>query len=262
MTSEVLAIRAASGLVNLMAGQPVSGAIKDSTVAQISAALFYQTNVFAKLTADRGFQNLFNDTIYNQIKLDFNEYIDAKARTSPKSFHHVYEWGKTGDASGRLFKLNKISENGLSFKINYELLDSKSFVPATTSNHRHVFIKKAEVMEQGKTVIIAPRFSERLVFKLDGETIYMPKGRSVTVTKPGGVATKNSFLFAYRHFFTGQLVNNSIKRSGFQRLFNSSMTKALKIPVQIKKVQYKFSPNSIATEAEASVARAFSGVGV
>lgn len=260
MASEVMALQAASGLVKLMAGQPVSGAIKDSTVAQISAAIFYKTNVLAKLTSNPAFQKSFNNTIFNQIDKDFGDYIDSKATVSPKSLHHVYEWDQTGVKEARLFKLNRISDIGLGFTVNYELMDSKSFVPAKGSRNRHVFIKKAEVMEQGKTVIITPRFSERLVFELDGETIFMPKGQSVTVTKPGGVATKNSFISAYKHFFTGNLVNMSIKKSGFQRLFNSAMTRALDTPVSIKKVQYRFSPNSVASQAEAALLAAFSGV--
>ena len=255
-----MALQAASGLVNLMAGQPISGAIKDSTVAQISAAIFYKTNVLAKLTSNLAFQNTFSKTLFAQINKDFGEYIDAKARTSPKSFHHIYEWGQVGSKEARLFKLNKLSQDGLSFKLNYELLDSKSFVPSENSNHRHVFIKKAFIMEQGKPVVIRPRKSERLVFDVNGYTVFMPKGQSVTINKPGGVATKNSFMSSYKYFFTGQLVNMSIKKSGFQKLFNSSMTKALTVPIQIKTVKYKFSPNSIASEAEAALLAAFSGV--
>ena len=67
MASEVLALQAASGLVNLMSGQAVSGTIKDSTVAQISAAIFYKTNVMAKLISNVGFQTLFTNTILKQL---------------------------------------------------------------------------------------------------------------------------------------------------------------------------------------------------
>jgi len=260
LTSEAIALQAASGLINLMTGRPMSGAIKDSTVAQISAAIFYKTNVMAKLTSNASFQNTFNKTIYNQINKDFVDYIDAKARTSPKSFHHIYEWGKVGDREARLFKLNNISQTGLSLMINYELLDSKSFVPSSNSNHKHVFVKKASVMEEGRSVVISPKYSERLVFDINGYTVFMPKGQSVTVSKPGGIAVKNSFLSAYKYFFTSNLVNMSIKKSGFQNLFNSKMTKALNVPVHIKTVKYKFSPNSIANEADAALLAAFSGV--
>lgn len=257
MASEILAIRAASGLVNLMSNKPMSGAIKDSTVAQISAALFYKTNVMAKLASNSQFQTAFRNVIFDQIEVDFADYIDAKARTSPKSFHHVYEWSRIGDDQARLFKLKKLPADGLSLKVNYELIDSKSFVPYENSNNKHVFVKKAEIMEQGKTVVIAPRFSERLVFEVDGYTVFMPKGESVTVRKPGGVATKNSFFAAYRYFFTGQLVNMSIKKSGFQKLFNSSLSKALGVPAQVKSVKYKFSANELANEADVATSAAF-----
>ena len=257
MASEVLAIKAASGLVNLMANKPVSGAIKDSTVAQISAALFYKTNVMAKLTGNAQFQSAFRNVIFDQLQVDFGDYIDAKARTAPRSFHHVYEWGRVGENEARLFELKKLPSDGLSLKVNYELLDSQSFVPSENSNNKHVFVKKASIMEEGKTVVIAPRFSERLVFDVDGYTVFMPKGQSVTVKKPGGAATKNAFFSQYRYFFTGQLVNMSIKKSGFQKLFNSSLSRALGVPAQIKSVKYSFSPNQLATEAEAATSAAF-----
>ena len=257
LASEILAIRAASGLVNLMSNRPASGAIKDSTVAQISAALFYKTNVMAKLASNAQFQSAFRNVIFDQLQVDFGDYVDAKSRTSPKSFHHVYEWGRIGEDEARLFKLKKLPADGLSLKVNYELTDSKSFVPAENSNNRHVFVKKASVMEEGKTVVIAPRFSERLVFDIDGYTVFMPKGESVTVRKPGGAAVKNSFFSAYRYFFTGQLVNMSIKKSGFQRLFNSSLSRALGVPAQVKTVKYSFSANQLANEADAATSAAF-----
>ena len=257
LASEVLAIKAASGLVNLMANKPVSGAIKDSTVAQISAALFYKTNVMAKLASNSEFQSAFRNVIFDQVQSDFGDYIDAKARTSPKSFHHVYEWKRVGDDEARLFKLKKLPADGLSLKINYELTDSKSFVPSENSNNKHVFVKKASIMEEGKTVVIAPRFSERLVFDVSGYTVFMPKGASVTVRKPGGAGTKNSFFSAYKYFFTGQMVNMSIKKSGFQKLFNSSLSRALGVPAQIRSVKYSFSPNQLANEAEAATSAAF-----
>lgn len=257
MASDILAIKAASGLVNLMANKPMSGTLKDSTVAQISAALFYKTNVMAKLTSNPQFQLAFRNIIFDQLQEDFGLYVDAKARTSPKSFHHVYEWGRTGSDEARLFKLKQIPADGLSLKVNYELLDSKSFVPSENSNNKHVFIKKASVMEEGKTVVISPRFSERLVFDVNGYTVFMPKGESVTVKKPGGAATKNSFFSTYKYFFTGQLVNMSIKKSGFQRLFNSSLSRALGVPAQVKTVKYSFSPNQLASEADAATSMAF-----
>ena len=104
LASEVLAIKAASGLVNLMANKPMSGAIRDSTVAQISAALFYKTNVMAKLASNPQFQSAFRNVIFDQLEVDFGGYIDAKSRTSPKPTAPRTEatrWMYCGTCTGR-----------------------------------------------------------------------------------------------------------------------------------------------------------------
>lgn len=236
-----------------------SGVIQDNTVAKVSALLYYQASVVSKLTKNKAFINKFNKTIYDQIASDFGLYIDAKARTQPKSFHHVYEWNKVGKPTGRLFTLNKIDAKGLGFRMSYDFKQSKTLVPTKKGKHRHVFPNKATIMESGKPVVIRPRNSERLVFDVNGYTVFMPKGKSVLVNKPGGVAVKNSFRMAYQHFFKGQLVNESIRKSKFQNLFSASMSKALKVPTSIKKVQYKFSANSLNLEADAALTSAFGG---
>lgn len=259
MANNIALVRAASGLERTMMGGPKGGIIQDSSVAQISAALYYQANVIAKLTDNMAFQKMFKKTISDQIIKDFGNYIDTKARTNPKSLHHVYEWKKTGQPSARLFELNVMDGPGISFKIKYSLLPSKSFVPNSHSKRKHVFVNKAAVMEEGMPLVIRPRHAQRLVFESDGEVVFMPKGKSVTVKTPGGKASKNQFKLAYSRFFSGNLVNESIKRSGFQRIFNSASAKALRIPASIRTVRYSFSPNTVRSEADAAVMAAFGG---
>jgi hypothetical protein len=87
----------------------------------------------------------------------------------------------------------------------------------------------------------------------------MPKGASVTVKRPGGPSVKNSFDLLYSRYFSGQLINETIKRSGFQRLFNTSMSKALSVPNNIKRVQYSFSSNTIRSQADIALTQAFGG---
>jgi hypothetical protein len=253
-----LLVQASSGLERLMY-ENRKGVLKDSTVAQVSAYVYYSASVISKLTTNKQFKHAFTTVIFEQIDKDFGEYIDALARTRPKSLHHVYEWNKAGNKSSRLFKLNKLSENGLSFRVNYEFKPSRSLVPSETSRRRHMFINKAEVMERGIPLTIRPKNAERLVFEYNGETVFMPKGASVTVRRPGGSAATNQFNLAHSRFFSGQLVNSSIRKSGFQRLFNSSMTKALSVPSNIKKVQYSFTANTIRSQADSELSLAFGG---
>jgi hypothetical protein len=234
--------------------------LKDSTVAQISAAVYYQSKVMSKLTTNKQFQEKFRSVIFSQIQKDFGEYIDAQARLNPSTLHHVYEWKKTGSKNARLFTLDIKESIGLSFRIGYSFKDSKSMVPTNYGNSRHVFRNKARVMEAGEPVVIRPRAAERLVFEIDGRVIRMPKGAPVTVKKPGGGKATNRFQIAYARFFTSNLVNLSIKKSGFQQIFNSSVTKAMRLPVDIKKVKYSFSPNTVDMQASSAVSTAFGGI--
>ena len=258
MDTSALLVQAASGLQRTMAG--TKGAVlHDSTVAQISAAIYYQATVVSKITTNKQFQSKFQEVLFGQIKKDFANYIDSQARTNPKSLHHMYEWKKVGSPSARLFDLKVVSTDGLSFKIASEFKPSKSMVPTNFGKSRHVFTNKASVMEAGNPVTIRPKNAERLVFEIDGMVVRMPKGVPVTVKRPGGGKATGRFKIEYARFFTGNLVNLSIKNSRFQQIFNASATKAMKLPVDIKKVKYSFSPNTINMQADAAIAAAFGG---
>ena len=260
-TNGVALLQAASALERLMVGASDAGVIKDSNVAQISAFLYYQANVAAKLTSNKAFQRLFKTKIFSQIDKDFGLFIDSQARTKPKSLHHVYEWNKTGQTTSRLFKLNRIDSIGLSFKINYDLKLSKSSVPTKNRKQksRYVFANKAAVMEKGMPIIIRPKSAERLVFEIDGEVVFMPKGKSVTVKSPGGRASTNQFDLAYSRYFSGPMVSNSIKASGFQNLFGYKFEKAMRVPSSITKVRYSFSPGTIRLQADSALTEQFGG---
>ena len=253
-------VQAASGLERLMVGNQ-NKILKDSTVAQISAYMYYNAQVISRLTTNKAFQSKFSSVIFAQIDKDFGEYIDALARSKPKSLHHVYEWKKVGNKTARLFQLNLISQEGLSFKLGYKFKPSKSFVPASQfARRRHVFANKAEIMEIGTPLVITPKHAERLVFEADGETVFMPKGESVKIRRPGGTAATNQFSLAHGRFFSSNLVGLSIRKSGFQRIFNAGMARSLKIPANIKRVQFSFSPNAIRSEADSALSAAFGGV--
>jgi len=260
LDSSALLMTAASGLERLMTNSTANNTnIRDTTVAQISAAIYYKAHVVSKLSSNTAFQAKFRKVIGDQIETDFGLYLDAQARSKPKSLHHVYEWKKAGDIKSRLFKLKSYNQHGLSFQMTYEFLQSKSNVPSKRGMKKYKFANKAFIMENGIPVTISPRAAERLVFEVNDYTVFMPKGASVTVSKPGGGKATGQFRIAYAQFFTGQLVNESIRRSGFQNIFNAGMNKALSVPSGIKKVQYSFSPNTIRTQADAALKEAFGG---
>jgi len=213
-------VQAASGLERLMVGNRNNALLKDSTVAQISAYMYYNAQVISKLTTNKAFQSKFSSVIFAQIDKDFGEYIDALARTRPKSLHHVYEWKKVGNKTARLFKLNLLSQEGLSFKVGYQFTPSKSFVPASKySRRRHVFANKAEIMENGIPVTIVPKKSSVLAFEQDGETIFT-KG-PINVDNPGGPAVQNGFQNTVNLFFSRYFTQAFLRTSGLYDYFNN-----------------------------------------
>ena len=259
MESSLLLIQAASNLEKTMKGLS-AGPLKDSTVPQISAVLYYQANVLGSLTENKVFKEKFKTIVFTQIMKDFGNYVDTLARIRPKSFHHVYEWGRVGDMSSRLFTLESKDQEGTAFSVAYKFKASVSLVPNSDGKRRHVFINKAQVMENGNPLIISPRSAERLVFDANGHKVFMPKGKSVFVKNPGGQSVKNQFQMAYRKFFSGQLVKLSIAKSGFNNVFNVALTKAMITPLSIRRIQYSFSPGSIKNMAKSSVNLAFGSI--
>lgn len=246
MESDFLLVQAASRLEKFMSGSGMTGNLKESLVAQVSAAIYYKSHAVAALTKSKKIDSAFKSIIFNQINEDFGAFMDSQARSKPKTFHHIYEWKLAGDKNSRLFELNKLDSESFQILISYSFKPSKSLVPSSNGNRRHVFVQKAQIMEEGRPLIISPRYAERLIFETkNGYTVYMPKGKSVTVNRPGGNSVKGSFEVAYKTFFGGQLVNLSIKKSGFQKIFTAAALKTLSLPSDIKRVKYSFSPSAV-----------------
>jgi hypothetical protein len=261
LASSELLVATASALETVGSKPSSKYPIQETLVAQVSAVIYYKSMVMSELTTSKSFKAKFNKVIFDQINEDFGSYIDAQARTKPKSLHHVYEWKKTGMKEARLFNLNKIDSGELGFGVSYKFNQSKTAVPNKYSKRKNVFKNKAEIMEKGITVVVSPRFAERLVFDSGlGYTVFMPKGASVTITKPGGVAAKQSFETAYKRFFTSNLVNLSIKKSGFQKIFTYKMKDILRVPREVRKVKYVFSGRMLRAEAKQAIENAFGGL--
>jgi hypothetical protein len=131
--------------------------LKDSTVAQISAAVFYQSNVMAKMISDKDVQRKFTKVIFQQIEKDFGLYIDSQARSKPKQLHHVYEWKKIGTPTARLFDLKLIDEYGFSscgkFKLNLEDTDVSRIKALKTKRKLEVLTKAVEYVAKKRSYI-------------------------------------------------------------------------------------------------------------
>jgi hypothetical protein len=137
----------------------------------------------------------------------FYDYLDGLARMHPTILHHVYEWGEVGNPLQRLYELNlSISNSGTT--IGAEFLDSNT-IP---TNGTEPFYNKAEVMENGETIVVNEKDANALFFEIDGEEFFR-KG-PIVISNPGGEAVRGSFVRAFNEFYTSyfsQVYLNSIK---------------------------------------------------
>jgi hypothetical protein len=122
------------------------------------------------------------------------KYIDAQARGNPDALHHVYEWGAVGSSGGRLFKMNAAASSN-HIVITGNFLPSSSISDTATEP----FVDKANIMENGIGITIAPRDSDFLAFEADGMTVFTMN--EVYVANPGGDGVAGSFGRVVEDFF-------------------------------------------------------------
>jgi len=138
---------------------------------------------------------------------DLKEFIDANARVSPETLHHVYEWYQSGSPDARLFDLDyEASGGGLS--INSTFRQSVSVRNGSTTP----FYNKAEMMENGIPVIIKPVRAQALVFQDDDGSTVFTKG-PVKITEPGGDAVQGSYEKVFDMFFSNYFTQSFLQHS-------------------------------------------------
>jgi hypothetical protein len=168
----------------------------------------------------------------------FDAYVDHVARIDSYRYHHIYEFGMTGNSSGRLFKSS--IKNG---NISYSLIDAK--VP---NKDGYSFSKKAFVMEAGEPITITPKNGEFLVYDLNGEMIV---SRGSFVPSPGGTFVKGSFADIFNEFFNSNLPEKALREFKFY----DTIEKALES--ETKKMENSVSNGDIKNSASKAAEAAY-----
>jgi hypothetical protein len=149
----------------------------------------------------------FNKELGFFVEQALNKYIDAKARANPESLHHIYEWGQTGNPSGRLFEFNLSTTQRL-IKLSGRFLPSTSISPTSTEP----FVNKAKIMEDRVTITIEPKDGDFLSFEDNGQRIFTKN--SIVIDNPGGESVGGSFEKVVDDFFNNYLTLGLLKSSG------------------------------------------------
>lgn len=162
---------------------------------------------FGFLDGIDGGKAIFLENFGNGVIKVLQLYIDSQARSNPQSLHHVYEWYCAGRPDSRLFDITQnVNRAGVSF--------NATFTQSNTLSHdsNEPFYDKARIMEQGKTLHIAPKNGTTLSFNIDGEQVFTRN--EVTVNNPGGDYVEGSFRDVMDEFFSSYFTQSFLRSSG------------------------------------------------
>jgi hypothetical protein len=155
----------------------------------------------------------------------FLRAVGLEAKSNPKKYHHVYEWDKVGQNKFRLFYLERIPAGTGKLSINIGFKDSKTTVPIPSQlqepgktgkmvQSKHIFAKKAEVMELGKPIIYRTRKNTPML--ADGQIKFVAAGTLIKNLNPGGKEVKGSLNSFFELWFSTK-ANRAIDSSGLLR---------------------------------------------
>lgn len=177
---------------------------------KIMALGTFHGTLLDKLHRDQKVVNRITQAGANIISKYFESYVDAIAKIDTYRYHHIYEFGMTGNKNARLFQ-SKI-KNGV---IEY------NFVPASVPNmNGDLFQQKAFVMEDGQPITIVPSRSEILAYEIDGETIF---SKQSIVMNPGGPYVQNAFKDIFEEFFNSNMPDKALRELGFYKQIESGI---------------------------------------
>lgn len=142
----------------------------------------------------------------------FIDHMSTLALANPSAYHHVYEWGRVGDPTARLWD-DVLIGKGTVRQATFRWRPSKSVVPVTAEAEEvgvqeiHVFIWKAPIMEYSQDITINPHTENGISYFTgpantnDWELKWF-RG-PVHVRDPGGPYVKGAFTQAYTLWWAG-----------------------------------------------------------
>jgi hypothetical protein len=165
----------------------------------------------------------------------FIKAMNLEAKSSPKKYHHIYEWKQVGSNTARLFFIYKQSSAGGKLIIKPGFIQSKTKVPVAPElltpgrtgksvASRHVFRDKASIMEKGTPVIF--RTSKPTPMPDGGQIKFVAANTVIRNYNPGGKEVKGSFEKYFNYWFQTK-VNSVVNSSGILGAIDSELAKVL-----------------------------------
>ena len=180
-------------------------------------------------------KRLLLDTAFSISAVKFVQKTNMLARSNKDAFHHVYEWGGTGEESNRLFRIIKKSVSGGNASVYYKFNNSRKNAPIAdvltvpgktgkTVRRSGIFKRKAEVMEKGSPVSFVT--SRTIAIPSGGSISFIPPGKTINIKNPGGSGTNGSFR---KHFLSWwpTYFPNSLDSKGVPKALEEAVARSL-----------------------------------
>jgi hypothetical protein len=184
------------------------------------------------------------------LALGFVTHMTNVANANPKRYQHMYEWGGLGKPTQRLWR-HTLAGRGGHRVASFKFLESKTTVPvepelqAVGVEERHVFRKKAAVLEYGLPVRIQRIDSEFLVFLFAGMGGRLVTTRGpVTIPRQGDPETWGAFTKQFTLWWhlpeAQQLLQRSIERPAASRISRWLKNELVRLNKRKSKRKVKF----------------------
>lgn len=180
----------------------------------------------------------FSDAIFTVTSKAFIKALNIEARSNPKAYHHIYEWGKVGNNASRLVVIEKVLSSSKRVVLKANFLDSKTAVPipaimqepgtsGRSVTKKNIFAKKAIIMESGRAIIY--RTKKNTPMNIGGELKFIAAGTLIRNFNPGGVAVRGAFGKFFELWFNTK-AESVINSSGMMKAVQEETAKILSEP--------------------------------
>jgi hypothetical protein len=227
--------------------------ITSDVAENIARHVYFVFNVYDEAVVREPNIKMIESWVIEGLAVDFYDYIDAKAKTDRKKFHHIYEFGEIGQPNSRLFKVisarNTTGSGGFEkgTRASVRFLNAKKPTPESSSfsGKQYVFKNKALVFERGTPIKIKPNNSRNLLVfpenkKGTGEDRkWVFTEKPVIIQNPGGKRTTGALANTFRYYarvWSAQYLKEDLKwlnslikeaaRRGAPKKASSSATRA------------------------------------
>ena len=150
------------------------------------------------------------------IASEFIIHMSQEAFNSPKTFEHMYEWGRVGDPNARLWK-HLLRGSGSGRIATFDFKASKTSVPvrppkaAVGVQQNHIFVWKAPVLELGLPVRISPKIANTLVYDIKGTDSLVYTKRTIFIPRQGNPEVWGAFTNEYMRWWGGPMPGQIIR---------------------------------------------------